>query len=96
MNTMRELWDEARRYGSVYIHTHDNGTYVAKITFSTIPGCSLDVDSRYGIMCKDPEEALKKVIAKAKEVVDSMSPKKEDKPCSPTSLLERLSNKIQS
>lgn len=69
MNSMRELWNIARQYGTVRLSTSDDGTYYCAITFQTIEGVNLEANS--GFRNNDPEEAIKKAIKKAEEVTDT-------------------------
>lgn len=75
MNTMRELFDEARIYGRVVIYTMDDGKYSVDITFNTIKHTQLKATSGFGFNCV--EEALKSAINSAKQIVDSVSEIKE-------------------
>lgn len=75
MNTMRELFDEARIYGQVDIFTQSDGSYAVNITFHTIKHTELKARSGSGF--KDVEEALRAAITSAKTIVDSVSDIKE-------------------
>lgn len=68
---MRKLFDEARQYGRVNVYTMETGGYHCSIKFNTISHCSLEACSSYGHT--DPEAAIKEALAKAKEIVASVS-----------------------
>ena len=65
--TLDALFKEARRYGKVYIHTHDDGTYSCKIACMTPQSVSLEFNAGYKNV--SPDEALTKAIKAAKEYV---------------------------
>lgn len=70
-NNLSQLYREARQYGLVYLHNHTDGTYTCIITFNTIKHTELKASSGHGI--QTPEEAVALAIAKAKEIVASIS-----------------------
>lgn len=68
---MKQLWDRARLYGLVRLHTLDNGCYHCCITFNTIQHVKLEALSRYN--CETPELALQEAISKAVEIINSIT-----------------------
>lgn len=71
MDEMGTLWRKAREFGKVSLFTFDDGTYHCTVIFSTIAGVVLEAKSGTGN--KEPEDALKKAIAKCHEILDSMA-----------------------
>jgi len=63
-----ELFKEARRFGKIYIHSHDDGTYSCNITANTSKGTSLEFKS--GFKNATPEEAVQNAILAAKEFIN--------------------------
>lgn len=68
---MIELFNKAREYGKVYIHTCDKGTYHAKIEFNTTNHIKLEAMSRFDHATV--EEALQYAIINAQVIVNEMS-----------------------
>lgn len=61
---LESLWNEARSFGKVAIHTHDDGTISSNIKFGTLSGVSLEAKS--GFDHKDIKSSLLAVIDNAK------------------------------
>ena len=58
-----ELFSEARKYGQVYLYTHDSGTYSCRIKFNTIKNVMLEAKS--GFDHTTPEAAVNAAIERA-------------------------------
>ena len=71
MNDLKELFMEARKYGRVRLTTTRNSTYYCAIEFDTIMHVTLEANSDFDN--KTPEEAVKHALAKAIEIVKSIS-----------------------
>jgi hypothetical protein len=67
---MKELWNEASKYGRVNLRTSDDGAIVCNISFNTIEHVELVARSTW--TCTTPEQALSEAINKAKQIVNSM------------------------
>lgn len=65
--TLDQLWEQARQFGRIHIHTHPDGTVSASIEFACIPGIYLTAKSRFDHAT--PQDALALAIEKAQEIV---------------------------
>lgn len=73
--TLEQLFDEARAYGKVYVHTSDSGAYSVTITFYTKEHVQLEAKSGFGHVKIDG--AFIAAIKNAKEIVASIGELKE-------------------
>lgn len=68
--SLDELWEIARQYGQVSIHTMSDGDYYASIEFHSMEHTILKAKS--GSYCKTPNSALKEAIEAAEKIVESV------------------------
>ena len=70
MSELGELFASARQYGRVNIYTATDGDYSCTIKFST--SGNIELDAKSGFDNKTVEDAVRKAIKAAEEVVDSI------------------------
>ncbi len=65
--SLDELWGEARKYGRIMLHTHDDNTVSCTIKFDCIPGTAVEAKSGYNH--RQPHDALHEATENAKKIV---------------------------
>lgn len=68
---MKELWEEACRYGRPFLYKSENGKFNCWIEFNTIK--HVELKAKHEGYKDTPEESLKAAIAKAREIIEAIA-----------------------